>query len=111
MFTKKAGLVILAVMLVFGIAAVNIYAQSDSQLVGTWVGNLGGAEIRVVFGSDGSYSETALGETATGTYTIQGSKVIIKFSGIAAPKEYDYELSGNALNLTIMGVKIAFSKR
>ena len=109
MVTKKTGLILVAVMLVFAAAA--IHAQSNNQLVGTWVGSLAGAEIRVVFGSDGAYTETALGETATGTYTIQGSKVIIKFSGIADPKEYDYELNGNTLNLTIMGTKIAFTKR
>ena len=110
MFTKKNGLVILAIMLVLGIVAANIHAQSNNQLIGTWVGNIAGAPVVLTFDSNGSYTESAMGETMTGTYTVEGNKIIIKSPG-RNPIERDFELNENILNLTISGMKITFDRR
>ena len=102
---------ILAIMLVFGMAAFVGCGEDEATetvhpLIGTWVDNVfhdavrfSGNEVR--FCSDTTVPNPIY--TVYGTYTISGSALTVNRTGVLQPEQYLFSISGSVLTITATG--------
>lgn len=87
---------------------------SDQRIIGTWVGSFYDDTFTLKFSSDGKLTETIDGETDTYSFSLKGSKLIIKpeavINNILGP-EIEVSFSGSKMILACEFYSIEFRKK
>ena len=105
---KNFKALLLIFLFVATIALVGCGAKKEG-LVGTWVYE--GGSYTYVFNEDGTGSYEAFGGKLEFTYTTEGEKLSILYTGNTAPFETTYTIDGNTLNVRDSAGKDTIYKR
>jgi len=108
MKNKRLFMGIMAMFLVF--CALLIGCSAKNPLVGTWIGSDFGIESELIFKKDGTFTEKALGLTVDGTYSVNGKTLTINNEMIGTIS-YDFEINGNILSYSYMGMDFTYTKK
>ena len=74
-------------------------AKSGSEIVGSWKNNSYGSDYIYTFNEDGTGKYDAAGTLMEFTYTIDGSKISILYTGNTDPFETEFKIDGDTLNV------------
>ena len=99
-----------SLILVVTLVGLLLTACSSNKLVGTWVDNTG---TTYTFSSDGTLVVGGL-IPMTGSYEVlDGGQLVLKMDGLfglTGGTVYDYQVSGNQLSLTAMGMTTVLTR-
>ena len=110
MNNKISMFLVLSLILCASLIGCNII--QSNQIVGTWVNQgLFGIETELTFGRDGSYTERMGGLSITGTYSIDGNRIIVTTPLLGTVVYSNFRISGNRLSYTFMGTEYIFTRR
>ena len=92
---KRIAIVVLVMCAIFLLAACG--SASSSPIIGTWKDEATGL-MTIEFKDDGTLSVSALGQTQTGTYQVDGDKITTKVGDDEA--SVTYKVEGDKLTIT-----------
>ena len=108
MKNRKNLLGILAIMLVFGTLLIG--CSSENAIVGTWVSDIMGIQSETTYASDGTVTDVSMGMTTTGTYVVKGKTVTVTYEGLP-PTSFDFEVKGDTLTYSFMGMTFTAKRK
>ena len=94
---KIIALIILLVVAVFALTGCGSENKSGNTIVGRW--KYDGADYTYTFNEDGTGNYDAAGTKMEFTYTIEGNKISILYTGNTSPFETEYSIEGETLNI------------
>ena len=101
---KKTKYILIAVAVLIVVAIVVVLIVNGNKgttkadtIIGTW--KYESADYAYTFNEDGTGKYEAMGTTMEFTYTTEGNKLSITYTGNTSPFETEYSIDGNKLNV------------
>ena len=94
---KIAISILIATLLIVALLALTGCGSKSNGIVGKW--KYDGADYTYTFNDDGTGDYDAFGTKMEFTYTIDGDKISILYTGNTAPFETTYSIDGDTLNI------------
>jgi hypothetical protein len=113
-YTLIGIIAVVVVVAIIALVLILVFKGGGNQLVGTWTGEVYGAEVAITFKKDGTVIANSMGEDSPAKYSVKGDKLTITAEdGSVSTGDYRiYNEDGKkALDMTFEGITLTLYKK